>query len=108
MRRRTLWVNVGIGVAIAAVLGLIVVSLRPSSQAPEQRTVTVTRGDVTATVTASGTVERSGVVDLTFATPGTVTSVDVAAGDVVSAGDVVATVDDTAARQQLAAAESTL
>ncbi|NDH88856.1 MAG: biotin/lipoyl-binding protein, partial [Actinobacteria bacterium] len=108
MRRRTLWMNVGIGVAIAAVLGLIVVSLRPSSQAPEQRTVTVTRGDVTATVTASGTVERSGVVDLTFATPGTVTSVDVAAGDVVSAGDVVATVDDTAARQQLAAAESTL
>ena len=108
MRRRTLWVNVGIGVAIAAVLGLIVVSLRPSSQAPEERTVTVARGDVTATVTASGTVERSGVVDLTFATPGTVTSVDVAAGDVVSAGDVVATVDDTAARQQLAAAESTL
>jgi HlyD family secretion protein len=108
MRRRTLWVNVGIGVAIAAVLGLIVVSLRPSSQAPEQRTVTVTRGDVTATVTASGTVERSGVVDLTFATPGTVTSVDVVAGDSVSAGDVVATVDDTAARQQLAAAESTL
>ena len=44
MRRRTLWVNVGIGVAIAAVLGLIVVSLRPSSQAPEQRTVTVAPG----------------------------------------------------------------
>ena len=42
----------GIGAAIAAVLGLIVVSLRPSSQAPEQRTVTVARGDVTATVTA--------------------------------------------------------
>ena len=41
MRRRTLWVNVGIGVAIAAVLGLIVVSLRPSSQAPEERTLSL-------------------------------------------------------------------
>ena len=108
MRRRTLWVNVGIGVAIAAVLGLIVVSLRPSSQAPEERTVTVARGDVTATVTASGTVERSGVIDLTFTTPGTVTSVNVEPGDAVSAGMILATIDDTVALQQRAASESSL
>ena len=108
MRRRTLWINVGIGVVIVVVIGLIVGSLRSSEQVVDERTVTVTRGDISATVTASGTVERAGIVELTFVSAGIVTSVDVQPGDVVAAGDVLATVDDTAALQQLAAAESTL
>lgn len=108
MKRRTLWVNLAIGAVIVVVLGLIVISLRPGAEPVEQRTVSVSRGDVSSTVTASGTVERAGVVELVFASGGTVTSVDVEAGDAVQAGQLLATVDDTTALQQLAAAESSL
>jgi RND family efflux transporter MFP subunit len=108
MKRRTLWVNVAIGAVIVAVVGLIVVSLRPGEEPVDQRTVTATRGDVSSTVTASGTVERAGVVELAFTSGGTITSVDVEPGDSVVSGDVLATVDDTAALQQLASAESSL
>ncbi|MGA1146751.1 MAG: efflux RND transporter periplasmic adaptor subunit [Candidatus Nanopelagicales bacterium] len=108
MKRRTLWVNLAIGAVIVVVLGLIVTSLRSAPPPQDQKTVTVERADVTATVTASGTVERAGVVELIFATGGTVTSVDVAPGDAVATGAVLATVDDTTALQQLASAESTL
>lgn len=108
MKRRTLWLNLGIGVVIVAVLGLILVSLRGGQQPDDERTVTVVRGDITATVTASGTVERAGVVELAFASAGTIASVEVQPGDAVTAGQVLATVEDTNALQQLAAAESTL
>lgn len=108
MKRRTLLLNLGIGVVIVAVLGLILVSLRGGQQPDDERTVTVVRGDITATVTASGTVERAGVVELAFASAGTITSVEVQPGDAVTAGQVLATVEDTNALQQLAAAESTL
>ena len=70
MRRRTLWVNVAIGAAIVAVIAVILAALRPSDEPVEQRTVTVARGDITATVTASGTVERAGVVELAFGSAG--------------------------------------
>ena len=108
MKRRTLWVNLGIGVVIVIVLGLILASLRGGQQPAEERTVTVARGDITATVTASGTVERAGVVELAFASAGTITSIEVQPGDSVTAGQVLASVDDAIALQQLATAESTL
>ena len=108
MKRRTLWLNLGIGVVILAVLGLIFGALRGGQQPDEERTVTVVRGDITATVTASGTVQRAGVVELAFASAGTITSVDVQPGDTVTAGQVLASVDDAVALQQLATAESTL
>lgn len=108
MKRRTLWINLGIGAVIVVVIALIVASLRSGEPPTSDRTVTVTRGDISATVTASGTVARTGVVDLAFSSPGTVTSVDVEPGDLVEKGQVLATIDDTAALQQLASAELTL
>ena len=108
MKRRTLWVNLAVGAAIVVVIAVIFAALRPSDAPVEQRTVTVARGDITATVTASGTVEQAGIVELSFASAGTITEVNVEPGQSVSVGDVLAAVDDTAALQQLAAAESTL
>ena len=108
MKRRTLWVNLGIGAVIVVIIGLIFAVLRPAPAPEEQRTVSVTRGTVSATVTASGTVERAGVVDLAFISGGTITAVNVEPGDAVSVGTVLAAVDDTTALQQLASAESTL
>lgn len=108
MKRRTLWINLGIGALIVVIIALIVSSLQSGEQPTSERTVTVSRGDISATVTASGTVERSGVVELAFTAPGIITSVEVAPGDLVEAGQVLASIDDTTARQQLATAESTL
>src|SRR6056297_3616048 len=108
MKRRTLWVNLGIGAAIVVVIGLIFAFLRPAPAPEEQRTVSVSRGSISATVTASGTVERAGVVGLAFVSGGTITAVNVKPGDAVSKGAVLAVVDDTASLQQLASAESTL
>ncbi len=108
MKRRTLWINLGIGALIVMIVALILASLQSGEEPTDERTVTVARDDISATVTASGTVERAGVVELVFVSPGTVTSVEVEAGDAVAAGELLATVDDTSALQQLAAAESTL
>ena len=63
MRRRTLWINIGIGAVIVVVIGLILGSLRSGESPVDERTATVTRGDISATVTASGTVERAGIVE---------------------------------------------
>ena len=108
MKRRTLWVNLAIGAVIIVVIGLILAALRPTEAPPEQRTVTVSRGDLSSTVTASGAVERAGIVELAFLSAGTVTEVNVEPGDAVTEGAILAAVDDTSARQQLSSAESTL
>ena len=109
MKRRRLWINlaliVGIIVVIVAILSVV---LRPQSIEAPQRTATVAEATVTATVTASGTVESLGDIALAFGSSGIVTSVDVSAGDDVRAGQVLATIDRTAAQQQVAAAEATL
>jgi len=108
MKRRTLWVNLAIGAAIVGVIAVIFAALRPSDAPVDQRTVTVARGDITATVTASGPLQRAGIVELAFASAGTITEVNVEPGQSVFVGEVLAAVDDTTALQQLATAESTL
>ncbi|MBN6055213.1 efflux RND transporter periplasmic adaptor subunit, partial [Nonomuraea sp. RK-328] len=72
------------------------------------RTATAGRGSVTASVTASGSVESAKSRALTFGTGGTVERVNVKAGDKVRKGDILAEVDDAAARETLSAAEATL
>lgn len=108
MKRRTLWINLGLTVGLLAVLALVFMALRPGSPDAPARTVTAEPGTVTATVTASGTVGHSGSVALAFGAVGTVTEVFVEAGDAVTAGEVLAEIDPTVALQQLASAESSL
>jgi len=72
------------------------------------RTVPVTQGTVTATVSASGSVRSASTATADFATPGTVTAIKVKVGDTVKKGAVLATVDDTAAKRQLTAAQDDL
>ena len=108
MKRRTLWINLSLAVVLVLVIGLVVLALGSGGQQAPARTVTATSGTVTATVTASGTVQSSGSVQLAFGSVGTVTEVAVEAGDAVTAGQVLATVDSVAALQQLASAQSNL
>lgn len=108
MKRRTLWINISLGVALLLALVVLVVSLRPTAPEAPARTVTAEVGTVTATVTANGTVERSGAVDLAFGSSGTVTEVAVEVGDVVTQGQVLARIENSDALRQLASAQSTL
>ena len=108
MKRRTLWINISLGVGLLLALVVLAVSLRPAAPEAPARTVTAEVGTVTATVTANGTVERSGAVDLAFGSSGTVTEVAVEVGDVVTQGQVLARIENSDALRQLASAQSTL
>ena len=109
MKRRRLWINLALVLAIVLVLGAIVgIALRPEGASAPARTATVVSATVSSTVTASGSVESAGDINLAFTTPGIVTSIEVAAGDSVNPGQVLATINQTTATQQLAAAQATL
>jgi HlyD family secretion protein len=91
-------------VAVALALG----SCATGSGAPTARTETVSRADITAGVSASGSLSAVGTQNLGFAASGKLTSVRVHVGDRVKAGQVLATVDATAAKAALAQAKGNL
>ncbi|MBB5826772.1 efflux RND transporter periplasmic adaptor subunit [Micromonospora carbonacea] len=72
------------------------------------RTVQVSRGTVTATVTADGSLESAATATATFATAGTVTSVAVTVGQKVRKGQLLAEVDPADARRDLKMAQANL
>jgi len=77
-----------------------------ATEAPE--TVAVRRGDITATVSVSGSVAPREQVNVSFKTGGQVTKVYVAEGDTVRQGDLLATLDTIDVETQIAQAESAL
>ncbi|MFG1904769.1 efflux RND transporter periplasmic adaptor subunit [Micromonospora carbonacea] len=72
------------------------------------RTVQVSRGTVTATVAADGSLESAATATATFATAGTVTSVAVTVGQKVRKGQLLAEVDPADARRDLKVAQANL
>jgi HlyD family secretion protein len=81
--------------------------------AEDLETVTVERGDIEATVDATGSVEPEAQVTLSFRTGGLLRSLTVSAGDEVAEGDVLAGLDEaelslgvTQARLALTSAEA--
>ena len=106
MKRRVLWMNIGLAVVlVAGLVGGYFALFHTSTEATTGRTVAAQQGSLQATVTASGTVETAGTVSLSFQSSGIVTAVDVNAGDTVRAGQPLVSIDDTSARQQLASAK---
>ena len=110
-RRRRKVVFYGVLVlAVAAVAGFGLRSIYQTSSASAgiARTVTVQRGIVQESVTASGNISPATAVNEDFSTSGTVTAVDVAVGDHVKAGEVLGTLDPTTARANLETAVENL
>jgi len=99
-------------IVVIALIALAVVVISrlapPRAAAPSRETVTVERGTVVATVTATGEAASAADIALQFESAGLVTRVNVEPGDTVAAGDILARVDDTLARQQVSAAQSSL
>jgi HlyD family secretion protein len=117
MKRKTLYVILGL-VAVAAAIagGLIWRARQQSAQANENlRSAIVERGDMLVTVSASGHIRPAKEADLSFAISGQVAEVLVEVGDEIKAGDAVARLnaerlilEADRARANLAAAEAQL
>jgi RND family efflux transporter MFP subunit len=110
---------------VAITLAVSSVLAGPSTDAPEYLTATASRGDVSETVVATGTLERGTAYALTFGNPPTVVGdagatvggtgrvwrvadVSAAEGDLVTKDQVIATADTTAIRRDLNVAEAQL
>jgi macrolide-specific efflux system membrane fusion protein len=74
----------------------------------QQRLVAVTQGEVSATVSAAGSVQSAATASATFATSGTVTQIRVKVGDTVKKNQILAKVDPTDSQAKLDTAESNL
>lgn len=71
-------------------------------------TGTVSKGNLTISVSGSGTVAAARTVDVPFQQSGTITAVNVKVGDTVKAGQTLATIDDTNLKLQLQQAQANL
>lgn len=106
-RRPWLWPAAG-AVAAALALGLWWLTASGSDATVSYDTAPVTRGALTVTVTATGTVQPNVKVDLSSELSGTLASVSADYNDTVAKGQELARLDDTKARAQVANAEATV
>lgn len=90
-------VGIVVGIILLLAVGYFVVRQRQEAAAtavPEiLREAVVERGQVTATVSAVGSIEPESLVSLTFGLGGTIQQVNVVRGQVVAVGDVLATLN---------------
>lgn len=96
-------------VLAAAVYWIVHSSSSSSSQGgPVQRVVAVTAGDISQTVSTSGTLAPADTENLSFSTSGQVTAVNVKAGQQVTKGSVLATLDSAALQSQVTSAQASV
>ena len=79
-----------------------------STEQTESDTTTVTRGNITATVSGSGSISAARTVDLAFQTSGIVAQILVEAGDTVTEGAELAVLDTRDLTLQVASAQAAL
>jgi multidrug efflux pump subunit AcrA (membrane-fusion protein) len=108
MRKPYVLVPAVVAVAVAVGLGMGALGDGTTAASPTSQLATATRGPMTQTVSAEGTVAAAQTGNLQFGSSGTVTAVDVQAGDEVQAGQVLASVDSPQLRANVAAAESSV
>ncbi|OQY82813.1 MAG: hypothetical protein B6D41_17825, partial [Chloroflexi bacterium UTCFX4] len=104
-RRPLLWIGLIVLVALVAVSAYFYFN-QPNARA--QQTITVTRGDIKATVNANGRVRAVQSLDLAFPASGLITAVNVQEGAAVKQGDVLATLDQRAGASRVKQAEMSL
>lgn len=100
----------GIGfIALVICIALALVSaLSGPSTVKSASTVAVTRGNITDSVSGTGTIYAEQNVSLVFQTNGLIKEVLVKAGDSVQEGQVLARLDDQALQSELASAQASL
>jgi len=102
------WIIIGV-VIIIAVVAVFVLNAKAKNEAgSEYQTVKIERGNLTATVGATGTVRSKQSALLVWQTSGTVEKVNVSVGDRVSAGVILASLKKTSLSQNIILAQSDL
>jgi HlyD family secretion protein len=101
-------VSIGVGIILLVVIVALVNSRRSSSNTTTYQTVKVERGDLVASVGATGTVRAQQSATLTWLTSGTVQAVNVRVGDTVKQGDVLANLEKASLPQNVIIAEADL
>ncbi len=96
---------VAIVLAIAVTAYLLFFRKDQPAASATRPSVAVARGDVTASVSSSGTLQSSKTASPQFETSGTVTQIMVKVGQVVAKGTALAKIDPSAAERQLRIAE---
>ncbi|GAA2896187.1 RND transporter [Actinoplanes cyaneus] len=97
-----------VGAAIWGVNLIRSTSSGNEAKATDVRTVTVSQGTVTKTVSADGAVASASTAAATFTTAGTVTAIKVKVGDKVTKGQLLAQADATGAQRDLDLANANL
>ena len=105
-KRKKLFIPLGI--ILMLVVLFLVFRPRGGEQASQFQTATIGRGNLTATVGATGTVRARQTATMVWQTTGTVDRVYVEIGDEVKAGDVLASLAKTSLPQNLILAEADL
>ncbi len=99
-------------ITLAVLLGIVALFLvfRPRNGQPASQFqfATIERGNLTATVGATGTVRAQQTAIIVWQTTGTVEKVNVKIGDTVQAGDVLASLSKTSLAQNVILAEAEL
>jgi multidrug efflux pump subunit AcrA (membrane-fusion protein) len=98
-------------IAMVLAIGVWWVALRSdgssaTAAAATQQLATVTKGPISNTVSAEGTITAAQTANLSFPSSGTVTAVNVKAGDTVTAGQMLATVDSAQLASSVGSAQS--
>lgn len=107
---RTAWINAGLAVVLVGVGagGYLALGRSSASAKTTTRTVAVTKGAVTATVTASGNVASATSSEVDFDTSGTISKVYVKVGQKVKKGQKLATLSTTSLKASYLSAKAAL
>jgi HlyD family secretion protein len=105
-KRKKIFIPLGIFVVLVALF--LVFRPKGGQQASQFQTVAIGRGDLTATVGATGTVRSRQTATLVWETTGTVDKVNVKIGDQVKVGDELASLARTSLPQNIILAEADL
>lgn len=111
LRSPKLWLAAGLAVAVligAGVGSFYLFSPKRSTAASRTRTVEVSQGDQTSTVSLDGTLSPRTQANLNFAVSGEVTKVYVSAGQKVTKGQKLARIDDSSLQDAVDIAQANL
>jgi HlyD family secretion protein len=109
LNQRTFIIIGAVVIAAIVLLAVLVPRLMSSeANATTSETAVVRRGNLIATVSATGAISPLREAQLAFSATGTLTKLDVKQGDLVKAGQVLASLDTRELELQLAQAEASL